>query len=136
MFAIFTERGLLQRLLWWINQFLISQRCRWVFKSGCASSNVVGIICLPLVGIGFTELPNAHPAHLLTAYTVSTHQKIEQKILFENVFNMLEIFVKQYSFFKGFFVIIRVMDSLLFYRNFTVSLSLQLLLILLKRSAK
>ena len=44
------------------------QRCRWNFKSGWASSNVVGIIC-PLVVIGLTELPNsgwakeAHPAH-------------------------------------------------------------------------
>ena len=37
-----------------------SQRCQWVFKSGWASSNVVGIIC-PLVVIGLTELPNSHP---------------------------------------------------------------------------
>ena len=49
--------------------FYTFQRCRWVFKSGWASSNVVGIIC-PLVVIGLTELPNsgwakAHPAHLL-----------------------------------------------------------------------
>ena len=35
-----------------------SQRCQWVFKSGWASSNVVGIIC-PLVVIGLTELPNS-----------------------------------------------------------------------------
>ena len=132
MFAIFTERGLLQRLLWWINQFLISQRCRQVFKSGCASSNVVGIICLPLVGIGLTELPNAHPVHLLTAYTVNTHQKIEQKMLFIRMYSICQRFLlnKQYSFFKGFFAITRVRDILLFYRNCTVSLSLQLLLIL------
>ena len=37
-----------------------------------AVHNVVGKICLPLVGIGLTELPNSgwaksHPAHLLTA---------------------------------------------------------------------
>ena len=45
------------------------QRCQWAFKSGWASSNVVGIIC-PLIVIGLTELPNsrwaeAHPAHPL-----------------------------------------------------------------------
>ena len=47
------------------------QRCRWVFKSGWASSDVVGIIC-PLVLIGLTEPLNsgwakAHPAHPLAA---------------------------------------------------------------------
>ena len=47
------------------------QRCRWDFKSGWASSNVVGTICL-LVVIWLTELPNsgwakAHPAHSLAA---------------------------------------------------------------------
>ena len=47
------------------------QRCRWAFKSGWASSNVVGII-YPLIVIGLTELPNskwakAHPAHPLEA---------------------------------------------------------------------
>ena len=34
----------------------LKQRCRWIFKSGWASSDVVGIIC-PLVVIGLTELP-------------------------------------------------------------------------------
>ena len=46
-------------------------KCRLVFKSGRASSNVVGIIC-PLNVIGLTELSNsgwgkAHPAHPLAA---------------------------------------------------------------------
>ena len=41
---------------------------RKVWKSGCASSNWVGIICPPLVEIGLTGLPKsgcavAHPAH-------------------------------------------------------------------------
>ena len=40
------------------NVFIMMQRCRWVFKPGWASSNVVGIIC-PLVVIGLTELPNS-----------------------------------------------------------------------------
>ena len=52
--------------------YVILQRCHWVFKSGWATSNVVGIICPPLVVIGLTELPNsgwakAHPAHPLAA---------------------------------------------------------------------
>ena len=51
------------------------QSCRWVFKSGWASSNVVGIIC-PLVVIGLTELTNsewakAHPAYLLAASLIT-----------------------------------------------------------------
>ena len=50
---------------------VLSQSCRWDFKSGWARSNVVGIIC-PLVLIGLTELPNsrwakAHRAHPLAA---------------------------------------------------------------------
>ena len=45
------------------------QRCRWVFESGWASSNVVDIIC-PLVLIGLTELPKAHPVHPLAAALV------------------------------------------------------------------
>ena len=56
--------------------FKYSQRCRWVFKSRWASSNVVGIICL-LAVIGLIELPNfgwakAHTAHLLAASLVHT----------------------------------------------------------------
>ena len=38
----------------------VLQRCHYVFKSGWATSNVVGIIC-PLVGIGLTDLPNIRP---------------------------------------------------------------------------
>ena len=55
------------------NKKIEKQRRCWVFKSRCASSDVVGIICpLPLDEIGLTELPksgwaNAHHAHLLTA---------------------------------------------------------------------
>ena len=35
------------------------QRCRWVFKSGWASSNMVGLICPLVVVIGLTELSNS-----------------------------------------------------------------------------
>ena len=44
----------------WDIFMLLRQRCCWVFKSGWASSNVVGIIC-PLVVIGLTELSNSGP---------------------------------------------------------------------------
>ena len=53
---------------------LSQQRYRWVFKSGWATSNVVGIICPPGC-IGLTQLPNsawakAHPTHLVAASLV------------------------------------------------------------------
>ena len=43
-----------------------------VFKSGGASSNVVGIICPPLVGIGLTELPNSRGAKASPALPLTT----------------------------------------------------------------
>ena len=60
------------------------QRCRWDFKSGWASSNVVGIIC-PLVIIGLTELPNsgkakAHPAQPLAAALLIVRLKTPQNL--------------------------------------------------------
>ena len=70
----------------------VKQRCRWVFKSGWASSNVVGIMAsAPLVVIGLTELPNsgwakAHSGNPLAASlnrgqsqttVTKTFQKIE-----------------------------------------------------------
>jgi hypothetical protein len=65
-----------------INYIYHLQRCRWVFKSGWASSNVVGIIC-PLVLIGLIELPNsgwaiANPAHPLVASLKFTLPQITQ----------------------------------------------------------
>ena len=65
----------------------MTQRCRLDFKSGWASSNVVGIICPPVV-IGLTELPNSgwakvHPAHPLAA-ALNVHYRpliMSQKVI-------------------------------------------------------
>ena len=65
---------------------MYSQRCRWVFKSGWASSSVVGIIC-PLVIIWLTELPKsgwakAHPATRQLHHCLYLTKLPSQSVLF------------------------------------------------------
>ena len=76
----------------------ILQRCRWVFKYGWASSNVVGIIC-PLVEIGLTEPSNsgwakAHLAHPLTTSLNCTYVRVHLRWIWNHHYTRVTSFSK------------------------------------------